>query len=146
MVFKKNESNIMVKNVVDVIYGGFVYWLFGFGFSFGWDVGVIVFNGFGKFFIDVENDEMGDVFVKYFFYLFFFMIVMMIVLGVMVECVEFKVYILFLFVNMLIYCFFVYWIWELKGWFYKMDVIDVVGCGLVYVVGGFSGLVVMLYL
>lgn len=85
MVFKKNEMNIMVKNVVNVIYGGFFYWLFGFGFSFGWDKGMIVFNGCGKFFIDVDDDEMGYVFVKYFFYLLFFIIVIMIVLGVMVE-------------------------------------------------------------
>lgn len=39
----------------------------------------------------------------------------------------------------------VYWMWELKGWFYEFDVVDVVGCGLVYFVGGFSGLVVMFY-
>ena len=31
MVSKKNETNIMVKNAVDVIYGSFAYWLFGYG-------------------------------------------------------------------------------------------------------------------
>lgn len=31
MVSKKNETNIMVKNAMDVIYGSFAYWLFGYG-------------------------------------------------------------------------------------------------------------------
>ena len=35
MVSQKNEVNIMIKNVVDVIVGGLSYWLFGFAISFG---------------------------------------------------------------------------------------------------------------
>ncbi|ODM94408.1 putative ammonium transporter 3 [Orchesella cincta] len=31
----KNEANIMMKNVVDVVFGGFTYWLFGFSLTFG---------------------------------------------------------------------------------------------------------------
>lgn len=31
MVSKKNETNIMVKNAMDVVYGSFAYWLFGYG-------------------------------------------------------------------------------------------------------------------
>lgn len=34
-VSSKDEVNIMVKNVVDVVFGGFSYWAFGFGFTFG---------------------------------------------------------------------------------------------------------------
>ena len=34
-VSKKNESNIMVKNIVDVVFGGLSYWMFGYGLSFG---------------------------------------------------------------------------------------------------------------
>lgn len=114
MVSKKNESNIMVKNAVDVIYGGFAYWLFGFGFSFGRDVGATAFNGFGKFFTDAENDEMGDVFAKYFFHLSFSTTATTIVSGAMAERVELKAYILFSFVNTLTYCFPAHWIWEPK--------------------------------
>lgn len=29
IVSKKNQVNIMMKNVVDVVLGGFTYWLFG---------------------------------------------------------------------------------------------------------------------
>lgn len=38
----------MVKNVVDVIYGGLFYWLYGFVFSFGIVEGINVFCGMGK--------------------------------------------------------------------------------------------------
>lgn len=31
----KNEVNIMMKNIVDIFLGGFTYWLFGYGLSFG---------------------------------------------------------------------------------------------------------------
>jgi len=31
----KNEVNIMMKNVIDIVLGGFTYWLFGYGMSFG---------------------------------------------------------------------------------------------------------------
>ena len=31
----KNEVNIMVKNAIDVIFGGITYWAFGYGLSFG---------------------------------------------------------------------------------------------------------------
>lgn len=31
----KNEVNIMMKNIIDIVLGGFTYWLFGYGMSFG---------------------------------------------------------------------------------------------------------------
>ena len=34
-VAHKNTVNIMVKNVVDVVFGGMTYWMFGYAFSFG---------------------------------------------------------------------------------------------------------------
>jgi ammonia channel protein AmtB len=34
MSSKKNEVNIMVKNVVDVVFGGLIYWAVGYGLIF----------------------------------------------------------------------------------------------------------------
>lgn len=67
MVSKKNETNIMVKNAVDVIYGGLSYWIFGFAFSFGIAKGSNPFCGIGYFFTDADEKQMGEVFAKYFF-------------------------------------------------------------------------------
>lgn len=38
----------MVKNAVDVIYGGLSYWLYGFAFSFGVAEGTNGFTGVGE--------------------------------------------------------------------------------------------------
>lgn len=43
----------MVKNIVDVVFGGLSYWAFGFGFSFG-DAWPNPFIGVGKFFYDPD--------------------------------------------------------------------------------------------
>ena len=48
LVSRKNEVNIMVKNAVDVIFGGLAYWLFGFAFSFGKGTGANGFSGMGN--------------------------------------------------------------------------------------------------
>ena len=35
IVSLKNQVNIMMKNVVDVVLGGLTYWAFGYGLSYG---------------------------------------------------------------------------------------------------------------
>ena len=67
MVSRKNEANIMVKNAVDVIFGGLGFWMFGFAFTFGNDRGMNAFSGFGNFLTDEEETRMGEVFALYLF-------------------------------------------------------------------------------
>lgn len=57
-----------------------------------------------------------------------------------------KVYIIFVFINIVIYCFFVYWVWGKKGWFKEMGVVDMGGVSFVYFVGGVVGFVVIMML
>jgi ammonia channel protein AmtB len=63
-VSAKDEVNIMVKGIVDVTFGGFSYWMVGFGLSFGddpeWRNG---FVGIGKFFYDPDAIG-GEVFIE----------------------------------------------------------------------------------
>ena len=47
-VARKNTVNIMVKNVVDVVFGGMTYWMFGYAFSFGDGPYSNPFCGLGK--------------------------------------------------------------------------------------------------
>ena len=61
----------MIKNMIDVIFGGLSYWLFGYGLSFGEEKGTNAFTGVGSFLTDAEHDEMGDVFSHFFFQLSF---------------------------------------------------------------------------
>lgn len=67
----KNEANIMMKNVVDVVFGGFTYWLFGFSLSFGNDPGSTPFFGVGEYAVDSGYDIMGPVFASFMFQLSF---------------------------------------------------------------------------
>lgn len=60
------------------------------------------------------------------------------------ERMNLKVYIIFVFINILIYCFLVYWVWGDIGWLCKMGVVDMGGVSLVYFVGGVVGLVVII--
>ena len=61
----------MVKNPLDVIQGGFSYWIFGFAYSFG-QGDRSSFSSVVDYFFTVANEgEMGAVFTKYFFQLSF---------------------------------------------------------------------------
>lgn len=61
----------MVKNVVDVVFGGLTYWMFGFGLSYGRDEGSNPFCGIGHFFVNVESDDLGIVYSTFVFQLSF---------------------------------------------------------------------------
>ena len=67
----KNEVNIMMKNVVDVVLGGVTYWAFGYGLSYGSDYGSNPFVGFGSWFVNAEGPEMGPTYTTFLFQLSF---------------------------------------------------------------------------
>lgn len=84
----KNEVNIMMKNIVDVVLGGqalkyfkfldflwilnkfsFTYWVFGYGMSYGRGALSNPFIALGDFFIDpgVEDPLMGEFLINLIF-------------------------------------------------------------------------------
>lgn len=69
----KNEVNIMMKNIVDVVLGGFTYWLFGYGLSYGRGALTNPFVAVGDFLIDpgVDDPLMGQIFSSFLFQLSF---------------------------------------------------------------------------
>lgn len=84
----KNEVNIMMKNVVDIVLGGLTYWMFGFGFSFGLDKppnNPLV--GIGGIFVDppVDDEFMGSINAAFLFQLSFATTSTTIVSGAMAE-------------------------------------------------------------
>lgn len=60
----KNEVNIMMKNIVDIVLGGFTYWLFGYGMSFGRGPLTNSFIAIGDFLLDPPAGDplMGPIF------------------------------------------------------------------------------------
>ncbi|XP_038071607.1 putative ammonium transporter 2 [Patiria miniata] len=150
-VSQKNEVNIMVKNAVDVLFGGISYWMFGYGLSFD-KIGSDQeknhpFVGLGEFFVDETDPErVGNVFSHFFFHASFATTATTIVSGAMAERTKLEAYIIFSFLNTLIYCFPAHWMWDCAGWLKAMGVVDIAGAGAVHLVGGVTGLIATLML
>lgn len=142
MVSKKNETNIMVKNALDVIFGGLSYWMFGFAFSRGESEGnTNSFSGAANFFADASESTVGGVFALYFFQASFATTATTIVSGAIAERANLQAYMVYSFTNTLAFCFPAYWVWGEHGWLKKLGVIDVGGASPVHLVGGVAGLV-----
>jgi ammonia channel protein AmtB len=132
---KKNEVNIMMKNVVDVVLGGIFYWAIGYGLQFGNDEGVTGWYGVGFWFLDSDSDKMGHVFATFIFQLSFCTTATTIVSGSMAERTNFNAYILFSLLNTIVYCVPAGWIWRDSGWLYRMGALDFAGCACVHLIG-----------
>ena len=143
IVSLKNEVNILVKNAADVIFGGLTYWMFGYGLSFGeWEGWTNPFCGVGHFFVDTqESDHVGIVFSNFIFQLSFATTATTIVSGAMAERTKLKAYILFSFLNTIVYAVPAHWIWADNGFLHTMGCVDIAGSGGVHLLGGVSGLV-----
>ncbi|KAF2360587.1 Ammonium transporter [Trinorchestia longiramus] len=137
----KNETNIMVKNVVDVVLGGLTYWMFGYGLSFGKDPGSNFLFGWGSFFLNADEEHMGDVFTTYFFQLSFATTATTVVSGAVAERFNFVAYVIFSAVNTIVYCIPAGWLWAERGFLYQMGVIDIAGSCGVHLCGGASAFV-----
>ncbi|TMS33883.1 hypothetical protein L596_001572 [Steinernema carpocapsae] len=158
-VSAKDEVNIMIKNVVDVVFGGLAYWAFGYGLSYGddWENPII---GWGKFFYDPSSyfDYMDDSegrrkplkegwsYAAFLFQLSLSTTASTIVSGAVAERAKLKSYIVLGCVVVLIQALPAHWIWDDNGFFYHMGVVDFAGCASVHMVGGVIGLMATLYL
>ncbi|XP_020291656.1 putative ammonium transporter 3 [Pseudomyrmex gracilis] len=138
----KNEVNIMMKNVVDIVLGGLTYWIFGFGFSFGMYEPNNPLIGIGGLLIDppVDDEYMGPMCAAFLFQLSFATTSTTIVSGAMAERCNFKAYCLFSFLNTIVYCLPAGWVWGDHGFLKRMGVVDIAGSGPVHLVGGVSAL------
>ncbi|KAJ8029863.1 Ammonium transporter 1 member 3 [Holothuria leucospilota] len=145
----KNEVNIMVKNAVDVLFGGISYWMLGFGFSAWVDGESNQFMGVSNFFLDADrNDESsGHIYALFFFKTSFATTATTIVSGAMAERTKLEAYIVFSFINTFVYCFPSHWMWSSnENWFRQLGAIDIAGASTVHLVGGVTGLVATIML
>ncbi|XP_044746207.1 putative ammonium transporter 2 [Coccinella septempunctata] len=138
----KNEVNIMMKNVVDIVLGGLTYWFFGFSMSFGGSPMNNGFIAFGDYFVDPPLDEKlkGAIYAAFIFQLSFATTATTIVSGAMAERCNFKAYCIFSFLNTAIYCIPAGWMWGEHGFLKQMGVVDIAGSGAVHLIGGSSAM------
>ncbi|XP_062580076.1 putative ammonium transporter 3 [Saccostrea cucullata] len=136
----------MMKNSVDVMFGGLTFWMFGYGLGFGDEPGSNPFCGWGDFFVHANSSELGWIYSKFFFQSSFATTATTIVSGSMAERTRLDAYIVFSMLNTFIFCIPAHWTWAPGGWLYELGVIDIAGAGPVHLVGGLTGLVATLML
>ncbi|XP_059079547.1 putative ammonium transporter 3 isoform X2 [Tigriopus californicus] len=135
----KNEVNIMMKNVVDVVFGGITYWALGYGLSYGSGPGTNPFFGFGDWFVNANGKDIGPVFTTFLFQLSFATTATTIVSGGIGERCNFNAYCIFSLLNTFVYCIPAGWLWGKHGFLKNLGAIDIAGSGGVHLVGGTSG-------
>ena len=132
---KKNEVNILMKNVADVVLGGLFYWMVGYGLQFGSEDGHTGWYGAGYWLLDASDDQMGPVFATFIFQLSFCTTATTIVSGSMAERTNYNAYIIFSLLNTIVYCVPAGWIWRDTGWLYQMGCLDFAGSACVHLIG-----------
>lgn len=141
-VSTKNQVNILMKNVADVVLGGLIFWFIGYGLQFSADdTGVNPSKAYGSFLVDAELEDMGRVFVCFLFQLSFATTATTIVSGAMAERTSFTAYCLFSLLNTFIYCIPAGWVWARRGFLRHLGALDFAGAGCVHLLGGASALV-----
>lgn len=143
-VQRKNEVNVMMKNIVDILFGGLSYWMFGYGMSYGTAKGTNAFFAVGSYFVDTQDINMGYLYATYIFQLSFASTATTIVSGAVAERFSFIAYCIYSFMNTFVYCLPAEWIWGEYGFLNNLGVVDIAGCCPVHLVGGASALVAVL--
>ncbi|XP_055946976.1 putative ammonium transporter 3 [Argiope bruennichi] len=140
IVSRKNEVNILVKNATNVLMGGFAYWAFGFGLSFGKTYSNL-FIAYGSFFIVASQEEMGVVYSKFVFELAYATTATTLISGAMAERCKFTSYCIVTVLVIFVYSIPAGWMWRDDGFLSTLGAVDVGGSGVVHLVGGCCGLV-----
>lgn len=133
-----------MKNIVDMVFGGLSYWMFGYGMSYGTERGTNPFFAVGSYFVDTQDINMGYLYATYIFQLSFASTSTTIVSGAVAERFNFIAYCIYSFTNTFIYCLPAGWIWGEHGFLNHLGVVDIAGCSPVHLVGGASALVAVL--
>lgn len=137
----KNAVNIIMKNFVTVAIGVIAYFIVGFAFMYGKDVGGII--GTNMFFLINKPDSMGGVMFESFFFFqaIFAATCVTIVSGAVAGRTKFSAYVIFaVFAVVIIYPLIGHWIWG-GGFLARLGFVDFAGGTAVHAVGGFCALV-----
>ena len=140
----KNAANVALKNLSDVCVVSTSFWLVGFGLMFGPSVGGLF--GSGSFFPRLDNSA-GHSAAVFLFQMAFAATAATIVSGAVAERERFLGYMsMSVMLGALIYPIAGHWIWNEAGWLRQIGFIDFAGATVVHSVGGWTALVVVIFL
>jgi len=171
IVHPKNVTNILFKNMIDASLAAFIFWAVGYGLAYGPTAGGFIgtsYFGIGTHTNDVFNDtpddptDGSDGWEMFFIQWAFVAKAVSIVAGSVAERTALHAYFIYSSVfTLFIYPVVAHWVWGqgfLSAWGAMPDedgnarplftrtaesngIIDFAGCGVVHMVGGFTGLV-----
>lgn len=138
IVGSKNRVNVMMKNIVDMCVGGFVFWAVGFGLMYGRGEYSNGFFGAGDFFVDpkVTDPLMAPILTWYFYQMTFCTTASSIVSGAIAERCKFNAYMLISLLMTVLYAVGGGWLWGYHGWLRNIGALEFSGAGPVHIIGG----------
>lgn len=131
----KNTGNIVMKNIVDFMFGSVIYWIIGYGLMYGEGNGFIGIP-FGAAFMNGSAAAADVDYTTLFFQTVFCATSATIVSGAMAERTKFSAYCLYsAMISLFIYPIAGHWVWG-GGWLSEMGFHDFAGSGIVHMLGG----------
>lgn len=131
----KNTGNIIMKNIVDFMFGSLVYWIIGYGLMYGEGNGFVGVP-FGGMFLNGSAGAQGVDYTTLFFQTVFCATSATIVSGAMAERTKFSAYCFYsAMISLFIYPIAGHWVWG-GGFLSEMGFHDFAGSGIVHMLGG----------
>lgn len=131
----KNVGNIVMKNIVDFMFGSIIYWIIGYGLMYGEGNGFIGIPFGGAFMNGGAAAESVD-YTTLFFQTVFCATSATIVSGAMAERTKFGAYCFYsAIISLFIYPIAGHWVWG-GGWLSELGFHDFAGSGIVHMLGG----------
>ncbi len=135
----KNAGNIIMKNLMDFCIGTVVFSLLGFSLMMAEDY---VFGLIGVPNLDIFTNYANFPWSSFVFNLVFAATAATIVSGAMAERTKFSAYCIYsAVISLLIYPVEAGWVWNPKGWLFKLGYIDFAGSTAIHMVGGMCALI-----
>ncbi len=131
----KNTGNIIMKNIVDFMFGSIVYWLIGYGLMYGKGNGFIGIP-FGDMFMNGMAGAANVDYTALFFQTVFCATSATIVSGAVAGRTDFRAYCIYsACISLFIYPIAGHWVWG-GGWLSEMGFHDFAGSAIVHMLGG----------
>ena len=131
----KNTGNIIMKNIVDFMFGSIVYWIIGYGLMYGEGNGFIGIP-FGDMFMNGFSSAANMDYTKLFFQTVFCATSATIVSGAVAGRTDFRAYCIYsACISLFIYPIAGHWVWG-GGWLAEMGFHDFAGSAIVHMLGG----------
>ena len=131
----KNTGNIIMKNIVDFMFGSIIYWVIGYGIMYGEGNGFIGIP-FGDMFMNGFAGAENVDYTTLFFQTVFCATSATIVSGAVAGRTDFRAYCIYsAAISLFIYPIAGHWVWG-GGWLSKMGFHDFAGSAIVHMLGG----------